>query len=531
MGVIPHNIPSLLSTLLSFSALREWFKLFIIGGAIETCRRYYSNLWNWVVERFWLQVTFDEDDCSYEWMMFWLSRQPAWKQTRSLEISTRDYGLTSPAVCIDGEDEERSTSREMTYLPSLSTSYSMWYKGHYVIITRTSVNNGIYRTKENLHLSILARDNSVLTEMLMEAKNLYKAAEEMTVAVYASNVSNNWRRITSRPKRPLNSIILDPGIKELLLNDARDFLDSREWYADRGIPFRRGYLLYGAPGSGKTSMIQSIAGELGLDVYILTLSRPGMDDNTLCELISELPRRCIALMEDIDAAFRRGISMRNLQENEYEPEPEEARQEKGKAEDASRVTLSGLLNALDGIGAQEGRILFATTNDYAALDPALCRPGRMDIHVEFKLASKFQVEGLYKCFYMPSKNEEVVDDEKSDDSGYASRDPSPERALSEAAPDTIDGSTGATISTSGAFVSVRSSPRGITLSGKKICELAAQFAAAIPEREISMASLQGYLMMYKVRPLDAIVDAPEWVERERAEKAARRRKAGTKPSP
>lgn len=105
-----------------------------------------------------------------------------------------------------------------------------------------------------------------------------------------------------------NSIILDPGVAELLVDDARDFLQSRAWYAARGIPFRRGYLLvgvynhisptlltrlhnvqYGAPGSGKTSIISSIAGELGLDIYIISLSRSGLDDSALSTLISDLP--------------------------------------------------------------------------------------------------------------------------------------------------------------------------------------------------------------------------------------------------
>ena len=54
---------------------------------------------------------------------------------------------------------------------------------------------------------------------------------------------NDWRHVASRPKRPLRSIVLDPGIKDLLMNDAREFLESRKWYTERGIPFRRGYLL------------------------------------------------------------------------------------------------------------------------------------------------------------------------------------------------------------------------------------------------------------------------------------------------
>ena len=80
---------------------------------------------------------------------------------------------------------------------------------------------------------------------------------------------------------------------------------------------------------------------------------------------------------------------------------------------SSRITLSGLLNALDGISAQEGRLLFATTNRYHTLDPALTRPGRMDLHVEFRLASRYQARELYKRFYVPDAPEKVTEDDDS----------------------------------------------------------------------------------------------------------------------
>ncbi|EDR13967.1 uncharacterized protein LACBIDRAFT_244188, partial [Laccaria bicolor S238N-H82] len=236
--------------------------------------------------------------------------------------------------------------------------------------------------------------------------------------------------------------------------------ESKSWYSARGIPFRRGYLLYGAPGSGKTSIIHSLAGELGLDVYVISLSRSGLDDTALSELISDLPEKCIALMEDIDAAFSQTMN-RDAAEDDGQNKPDQPPRPK-----QTTSSLSGLLNALDGVGAQEGRILFATTNKYASLDSALCRPGRMDIHIEFKLASKYQAEELYRCFYLPDLEQEV--------------------------------------------------------DGKIVSKLAARFAEAMPEREFSMASLQGYLMAYKVRPYEAVSEAPAWVEKERAEIALKK---------
>ncbi|KAH9074687.1 hypothetical protein EDB83DRAFT_2352669 [Lactarius deliciosus] len=83
-----------------------------------------------------------------------------------------------------------------------------------------------------------------------------------------------------------------------------------------------------------------------------------------------------------------------------------------------KLTLSGLLNALGGISVQEGLKLFATTNRYHVLDPALTRPGRMDLHVEFRLASRYQAWELYRCIYNPDTSEAEAastDDDNSDD--------------------------------------------------------------------------------------------------------------------
>jgi chaperone BCS1 len=244
----------------------------------------------------------------------------------------------------------------------------------------------------------------------------------------------------------------------------------------------------------------------------------GLDDSSLNALISSLPRQCIAIMEDIDAAFTHGLT-RDATGTELEDSRHRDRQRRGRPgseDDAndyqakdSRITLSGLLNALDGVSAQEGRLLFATTNRYQSLDPALIRPGRMDIHVEFRLASQYQARELYKCFYFPdAPDEATTEDERSGDSGYVTP--------------TMDGSDDPTSPVSSKTVGVPDEPpsyngtthskRAPKLSKRKIERLAEQFAARIPERELSMASLQGYLMSYKTRPFQAVDDVDRWVE-------------------
>ena len=189
------------------------------------------------------------------------------------------------------------------------------------------------------------------------------------------------------------------------------------------------------------------------------------------------------------------------------------------------MSLSGLLNALDGVGAQEGRLLFATTNKYMSLDPALSRPGRMDIHVEFKLASKYQATELYRCFYLPDDEGTGLDDHDEDgdhkesvDSGYASADNIDNLETPSEAP--IIHPAPSLYSERSTVVGRSHRDRAPKLSHSKIRSLAKQFSDIIPDREFSMASLQGYLMTYKTRPFDAVKDASGWVMKERLHRAS-----------
>ncbi|KAJ7180769.1 P-loop containing nucleoside triphosphate hydrolase protein [Mycena filopes] len=533
------DFSSLVTLLFSLGALRDWLKLIVFGGVLETLRRMAFSFYYKIIASFWITARFDENDSSYDWMMVWLSKQPSWASAREVEISTRSFGLNTSAIMVPGEEDDNNlsllASRKLAYLPSASLSYSMWYHRRYMTISRVQTQTGYYGQKEEtLHISIFTRHHRVLNELLLEAKKDYMAAEEHSISIYVSDINNSWRHVASRPKRNIDSIILDPGVSELLVDDARDFLESKAWYAARGIPFRRGYLLYGAPGSGKTSIISSIAGELGLDVYIVSLSRAGLDDSALSELISNLPEKCIALMEDIDAAFTQSLNRDAVQgpanaggADDGKPPPPGA----PPAPSTSRLSLSGLLNALDGVAAQEGRILYATTNKYTALDPALCRPGRMDIHVEFKLSSKFQARKLFYSFYLPSDEAAAADDEKEDekekdaDSGYNS---SANTDVGDAESTASEPDVTAPVAPElekPIFFGTSHRQQAPKLRRKQVAELAARFAEAIPEREVSMAALQGFLMTYKIRPHEAVNAAREWVESEREARAKKAQQA------
>ena len=228
-------------------------------------------------------------------------------------------------------------------------------------------------------------------------------------------------------------------------------------------------------------------------------------------------------MEDIDAAFSQTVNREATDQQKGNGDEDKDKSEKSTTQlnlsyrPTSTITLSGLLNALDGVGAQEGRILFATTNKYDSLDPALCRPGRMDIHMEFKLASRYQARELFKCFFMLDsdlKVEEVKKVKDDDgDSGYSSgTEEEKEQELGVRVQETLVSDKKAN-GISEKHTRCRSKPTH-HLAIAEVEKLADEFADAIPEREFSMASLQGYLMGYKVAPVAAVKNAAIWVTKE-----------------
>lgn len=129
-----------------------------------------------------------------------------------------------------------------------------------------------------------------------------KTMEGRTI-VYTA-LGSEWRPFGHPQKpRPLSSVVLDDNVSERILKDVQKFICKPYWYIERGIPYRRGYLLHGPPGCGKTSFIKALAGELQYGVCLLNLSERGLTDDRLNYLMSAAPQSTIILLEDVDAAF------------------------------------------------------------------------------------------------------------------------------------------------------------------------------------------------------------------------------------
>lgn len=246
------------------------------------------------------------------------------------------------------------------------------------------------RPWETVTLTTLYSQRHVFEDLFKEAHEYAAKSHEGKTVIYNS-WGTEWRQFGNpRRKRPLDSVVLDVGVKERVVEDVKDFLGSGSWYYDRGIPYRRGYLLHGPPGTGKSSFIQALAAELDYDIAILNLSERGLTDDRLNHLLTIIPSRTLVLLEDVDAAF----STRRVQSD-------------SDGYRGANVTFSGLLNALDGVASAEERVIFLTTNHVERLDEALVRPGRVDMTVRLGEATRYQVTQLWERFYGEFENSEA----------------------------------------------------------------------------------------------------------------------------
>uniref|UniRef100_A0A9L0JES2 Mitochondrial chaperone BCS1 n=1 Tax=Equus asinus TaxID=9793 RepID=A0A9L0JES2_EQUAS len=273
-------------------------------------------------------------DRSYAWLLSWLTRHSTRTQHLSVETSYLQH-------------ESGHISTKFEFVPSPGNHF-IWYQGKWIRVERS-------RQMQMIDLQTGTPWESVtFTALGTDRKVFFNILEE------------------------------EQGLADRIVRDIREFIDNPKWYTDRGIPYRRGYLLYGPPGCGKSSFITALAGELEHSICLLSLTDSSLSDDRLNHLLSVAPQQSLVLLEDVDAAF---LSRDLAAENPV------------KYQGLGRLTFSGLLNALDGVASTEARIVFMTTNHVDRLDPALIRPGRVDLKEYVGYCSHWQLTQMFQRFY------------------------------------------------------------------------------------------------------------------------------------
>lgn len=293
---------------------------------------------------------------------------------------------------------EKNLMQIQKQLDPLTMEYTVyfWYKRTLIRIIRKAGPLSLYSPSELFIVTAYGiRKKQMLLELIADSKTMSDQKPENIIRFYRADASQGeWIKILKTKPRPLSSVILCEGVTQAIKADIEEFVEWREWYKERGIPYRRGYLLYGPPGCGKTSFVKGIAGQIGYDIYELPLSSRSLTDEQLNEFIRDFEGKSILLLEDIDSAFAART------QDEERAGTEDVHLGKLSIREAkSNVTFSGLLNAIDGVASEEDYIIFMTTNHIDKLDPALIRPGRIDFKQLIDYPNEQQIEAFTKQFY------------------------------------------------------------------------------------------------------------------------------------
>ncbi|KAJ0159394.1 putative mitochondrial chaperone BCS1-B [Colletotrichum tanaceti] len=503
--------------------LNVYIPLVILCGGATFAWRYFSDyLWEKVEKHLMSTVEVRTDDEIYNILMSWVAAQRFAKNSRRFVVNTNlnsrswflwrwddeeeDSDDTSPA---DGSPSEFGPKKKpLAYTPSFG-SHSFWYRGHLLLFKRSQNREQasylVVSEREEISLSCFGRNPWILKELLQEARAEYQKKDSQKTMIYrgstrAGSTEPTWQRCMARTSRPFSTVILNEKTKKELVDDVADYLSpaTRKWYSNRGIPWRRGYLLTGPPGTGKSSLSLALAGFFKMRIYIVSLSSISANEENLATLFAELPRRCVVLLEDIDTAGLTHTREDNGTTDTTEPKEGSGEMVPGQLtpgiptnQPSGRLSLSGLLNILDGVASQEGRVLIMTTNHIEKLDKALIRPGRVDQIVKFTLADDEIIGAIFRAIYAPLEGDE--NDVPTQQ---------PDMALNLEAGNELAGQ-------------VAKRTADIVANVEALSEV---FVDKIPAHEFSPAEIQGYLMKHKRSAEAAVAEAESWVVEMRKEK-------------
>jgi mitochondrial chaperone BCS1 len=361
--------------------------LMIIGGLSVWLRAAPELIWYWIVRQTTMMVTVKDDDAAFSWVKEWFLEQRFLKRIRRVDLDT-------------------TVRNERIAMIPAPGKHWFWYGGRPVEVWFTRNENTHERTGrrvESLTFRTMGRNRDFLERFVQDIVNCH--VKRQGVQSYLYVYSDGWDYVEGYLPRGLMSVVLQRGEKECLLEDVAQFRRSKERYQQLGVPYHRGYLFYGQPGTGKTSLVSALAAHFGLSIYVINLA--DFNDRALMSAVNQVPANSVLLFEDIDcmrgSQSREGLDMgnsKNAKENTS----------------SNSITLSGLLNVLDGFHAPSGVLFVMTTNRVEQLDAALLRPGRIDYKLYLGKASDAQKIDLY-CRFFPGASDgeawEFVDASRS----------------------------------------------------------------------------------------------------------------------
>ena len=302
------------------------------------------------------------------------------KENKESEVLS--YNYFSPYSCETDDDDDDSVSknnRKLLKLKPNDVAFQITEGRHVIPVENVDVGVGVGVASSSIELLYEYSTEIHRTNVLTPYKKVYLTGKKSDIQIFVANMSDyfnknkdiyeffkvfipspkgHWDLISKNKKRSIDTVFIKN--KDEIIKDIDEFLSSEEDYQTFGHPYKRNYLFFGPPGNGKTSLISSIASQYNLNIYLMSFSI-NITDEIFKKLISSLPVNGLLVIEDIDGLF----------------------DEKEK----KQVSISTVLNIMDGLAKKNRLITIMTTNHYDRLSDAFKRAGRIDMNVEFDIAS------------------------------------------------------------------------------------------------------------------------------------------------
>jgi len=381
------GIRGIISDVLADNMIKGAFVMGLVFSLKDQFLVWTSFLWNvsfgsWVWAS--LKISNDSDNkVVYTQVAFWLYKE--FKERIPNKKANTEY-VQHEWLC----DQSHDDSFNINFNPDDGV-YLLHYKNTMISLNISShqLHHGVgFDNKPNSVTSFifttLGWNSQILETIITDSKKYWddNQSRESTTIRQAHPWWPQGKLLVSNPKiNQLDHIFLDEAVEERLLKILNNFKDNMHLWHQHKQSYRESILLVGPPGNGKTKLLSFIAGYLGYDIMLVNLSAGQINDDGLLEIFARVPRKTLIALEEIDSAI---------------PSRDVLRQAGPRHKN---ITMSGLLQALDGPVNKEGPIVVATTNRYEQLDSALIRPGRFNHHIKIDWSSAHQQERLLKYYF------------------------------------------------------------------------------------------------------------------------------------